>query len=62
MDGVFVKERCRKSTDLEKVTVESRHYYRPGQSVSDPNTGLATVNQFESSARLEVVAIAALAK
>jgi hypothetical protein len=62
IDGVFVKERCRKTTDLEKVTLESRHYYRPGQSVSDPNTGLATVNQFESSARLEVVAVGALAK
>jgi hypothetical protein len=62
IDGVFVKERCRETADLEKVTLETRHYYKPGQSVSDPNTGLATVNQFESSARLEVVAIAALAK
>ena len=62
IDGVFVKERCRKTADLQKVTLESRHYYKPGQSVSDPNTGLATVNQFESSARLEVVAVGALAK
>jgi len=62
IDGVFVKERCRKTEDRQRLTLESRHYYKPGQSVSDPNTGLATVNQFESSARLEVVAIAALAK
>jgi hypothetical protein len=62
IDGVFVKERCRKTEDRQRLTLESRHYYKPGQSVSDPNTGLATVNQFESSARLEVVAIGALAK
>ena len=62
IDGVFVKERCRKTADLQRLMLESRHYYKPGQSVSDPNTGLATVNQFESSARLEVVAIGALTK
>jgi len=53
--GIFVKERCEKRADGQAVTVESRHYYKPGQALLDPNTGLATVNQFESSARLQVV-------
>jgi hypothetical protein len=39
------------------MTVESRHYYKPGQGLLDPNTGLPTVNQFESSARLELVRV-----
>ena len=53
MDGMFVKQRCRKVADGQQVTVESRHYYKPGQALLDPNTGLPTVNQFESSARIE---------
>jgi hypothetical protein len=53
--GVFVKERCEKLAGGQQMTVESRHYYKPGQAALDPNTGLATVNQFESSARLQVV-------
>jgi hypothetical protein len=53
--GVFVKQRCEKATDGQQMTVESRHYYKPGQAALDPNTGLPTANQFESSARLQVV-------
>jgi len=60
--GTFVKERCEKIADGLAVTVESRNYYKPGQALLDPNTGLATINQFESSARLEVVRIEALGK
>jgi hypothetical protein len=55
IDGTFVKERCEKVADGAALTVESRYYYKPGQAMLDPNTGLPTVNQFESSARLEVV-------
>jgi hypothetical protein len=55
IDGTFVKERCRKAADGLAITVESRYYHKPGQAVLDPNTGLPTVNQFESAARLEVV-------
>ena len=58
----FVKESCRKVEDGLQVTTESRHYYKPGQAMLDPNTGLPTVNQFESSARLEVVRTNALLK
>ena len=42
--------------------VESRHYYKSGQALLDPNTGLPTVNQFESSARIELVAVDAVRK
>ena len=58
--GTFVKERCEKVADGQAITVESRHYYKPGQATLDPNTGLPTVNQFESSARLQVVRTEAL--
>ena len=51
----FVKERCEKRADGQAITVESRYYRKPGQAQLDPNTGLPTVNQFESSARLQVV-------
>jgi hypothetical protein len=60
--GIFVKERCEKLSDGQAITVESRHYYKPGQAMLDPNTGLPTVNQFESSARLQVVRVSALGK
>jgi hypothetical protein len=60
--GVFVKERCRKAADGQEVVVESRYYYKPGQGMLDPNTGLATVNQFESSARMQMVAVDAARK
>jgi hypothetical protein len=55
--GTFVKEHCEKHADGQAIAVESRHYYKPGQALLDPNTGLPTVNQFESTARLEVVRV-----
>jgi hypothetical protein len=60
--GLFVNELCRKLADGRQITVESRHYYKSGQALSDPNTGLATVNQFESAARIELVRMEALPK
>jgi hypothetical protein len=54
---MFVKERCRKTEEGQNVVVESRYYYKPGQALIDSNTGLPTVNQFESSARMEAVAV-----
>ena len=38
--GLFVKERCRKTAEGQNVVVESRYYYKPGQGLIDPNTGL----------------------
>ena len=58
--GLFVKERCEKLADGQAITVESRHYYKPGQALLDANTGLPTVNQFESSARLQVIRVDAV--
>jgi hypothetical protein len=60
--GTFVKERCEKAADGLAITVESRNYYKPGQAVLDPNTGLPMINQFESSARLQVVRADAMQK
>jgi hypothetical protein len=54
-EGTFAKQQCRRESGGQQVSVESRHYYKPGQASSDPNTGVAMVNQFESSARLEMV-------
>jgi hypothetical protein len=58
--GTFAKQLCRKLADGQQITVESRHYYKSGQAPVDPNSGLATVNQFESAARIEVVRTEAL--
>jgi hypothetical protein len=60
--GTFVKQRCQKVADGEQINVESRYYYKPGQALLDPNTGLPTVNQFESSARMQLVRVDALQK
>ena len=53
--GAFVKQLCRKAADGQQMTVEGRHYYKSGQALLDPNSGRTTVNQFESSARIELV-------
>jgi len=60
--GTFVKQLCRKEADGQSMTVESRYYYKSGQALLDPNTGRTTVNQFESSARIELVRTEALRK
>jgi hypothetical protein len=60
LDGIFIKQRCQKRAEGHQVTVESRHYYKAGQALVDPNSGVTTVNQFESSARIEVVQLEAL--
>ncbi|HEY6258060.1 MAG TPA: hypothetical protein VIY51_19930 [Xanthobacteraceae bacterium] len=60
--GTFVKQQCRKASDGRQITVESRHYYKSGQALRDPNSGLSTVNQFESAARMESVRTEALPK
>src|SRR5258707_5344891 len=55
VDGVIIKQHCQKIADGQQVTLEARHYYKPGQALVDPNTNQRTVNQFESSSRIEVV-------
>jgi hypothetical protein len=58
--GTFAKQLCRKIADGQQIAVESRHYYKSGQALLDPNSGLATVNQFESAARIEIVQMEAV--
>jgi len=62
VDGVMVKERCQKIVDDQQISLEARHYYKPGQALMDPNSNQLTVNQFESSSRIEVVRVAAIVK
>ena len=60
--GTFLKRLCRKVSDGQQIIVESRHYYKSGQALLDPNSGRTTVNQFESSTRFELVRIEAVRK
>jgi hypothetical protein len=56
VDGVFVKQRCRKQiNDKTSATLATRYLRKPGQSRLDPQSGRETAGQFESSARFELV-------
>jgi hypothetical protein len=56
VDGVFVKQDCRKQVDGDTSVTLSAHYLRkPGQSRFDPHSGKQTNGQFESSVRFELV-------
>ena len=56
VDGIFVKERCRKDIDAKTTAVlTTRHLRKAGQSQFDPRTGRETAGQFESSVRFELV-------
>jgi hypothetical protein len=56
VDGVFVKQNCRKQID-DKTTASlaTRYLRKPGQSRLDPHTGRETAGQFESRASFELV-------
>ena len=56
VDGVFVKERCRKALDAgTTASLATRHLRKAGQSRLDPRTGRETTGQFESTVRFELV-------
>jgi hypothetical protein len=56
VDGVFVKQRCRKQIDVNTAaSLATRYLRKPGQSRLDPHTGRETAGQFESSASFELV-------
>ena len=55
--GLFVKQRCEKNAGGVHARVEARHYYKPGQTRIDPFNNRRTVNEFESSARVEVIQV-----
>src|SRR5262247_1995240 len=56
VDGIFVKERCRKDIDATTMaSLSTRHLRKTGQSRFDPHTGRETTGQFESTVRFELV-------
>ena len=56
VDGIFVKERCRKQIDDNTTaSLATRHLRKAGQSSIDPRTGRETTGQFESIVRFELV-------
>jgi hypothetical protein len=56
VDGIFVKERCRKQIDANTTaSMVTRHLRKSGQSQFDPRTGRETTGQFESTVRFELV-------
>jgi hypothetical protein len=56
VDGIFVKQHCRKQIDERTAaTLTTRHLRKAGQSHFDPHTGRETTGQFESSVRFELV-------
>jgi hypothetical protein len=56
VDGIFVKERCRKDIDAATTaSLATRHLRKTGQSRFDPHTGRETTGQFESTVRFELL-------
>jgi hypothetical protein len=56
VDGVFVKQNCRKQIDdRTSASLATRYLRKPGQSRLDPHTGRETAGQFESRASFELV-------
>jgi hypothetical protein len=56
VDGVFVKQNCRKQIDDQTTaSLATRYLRKPGQSRLDPHSGRETAGQFESSTRFELV-------
>src|ERR1700719_1364062 len=56
VDGVFVKQNCRKQIDDKtSASLATRYLRKPGQSRLDPHTGRETAGQFESSASFELM-------
>ena len=56
VDGIFVKERCRKElAGGTTAALTTRHLRKAGQAQFDPRTGRETAGQFESAVRFELV-------
>jgi hypothetical protein len=53
--GVFIKQRCSKTTPERAMTVETHFLRKPGQHDIDPETHDYTQGQFESWARFELL-------
>jgi hypothetical protein len=52
--GVFIKQRCEKTTAERHLDVEAHFLRKPGQSDVNPTTGETTSGQFESWTRFEL--------
>ena len=57
IQGEYAFEVCRLALPDRRVEVESRHYFKPGQAILNPFNGAGMVNEFESSARLELLKV-----
>lgn len=57
IQGRFVKEICVAVVDDKHITIERHAFRKPGQADIDPVLGIATEGYFESSTRLEVIAV-----
>jgi hypothetical protein len=56
VDGVFVKQDCRKGGDARtSATLTTRYLRKPGESRIDPRTGRETSGQYESMVRFELL-------
>src|ERR1700704_3065411 len=53
--GVFIKQRCEKTTPDRRLVVDARFLRKPGQSDNDPVTGEYRAGAFESSTRFEIL-------
>lgn len=56
VEGIFVKQRCRKQIDQRTTaSLSTRHLRKPGQSQLDRQSGKETRGQFESAVRFELI-------
>jgi hypothetical protein len=54
--GQFIKDRCEKIlADGSHVRTEARYFRKAGQHEFDPHDGKLLIDQFESSARVEIL-------
>jgi hypothetical protein len=53
--GIFVKQRCRKTSAERDITIEAHFLRKPGQSETDPATGEYRAGQYESWTRFELM-------
>jgi hypothetical protein len=53
--GVFLKQKCRKTTAERDITIEAHFLRKPGQSETDPATGEYRTGQYESWTRFELL-------
>jgi hypothetical protein len=53
--GIFIKQRCHKTTAARDITVEAHFLRKPGQSETDPATGEYRGGQYESWTRFELM-------